>query len=163
MGAFKQILFVFVLCFSSILSAELANRPRWIYNRSGATWKLFTKATNIRVDGLVLDISTGVVDTTLSTVTIQEYDDGYNICVVEPGQVVQISYLINHSGSVADQVNGNAIVALIDNAGSYAKYKWAQKSTWNTVEAYILHDGATDAMNLNHPADGDVDIWGDNL
>lgn len=61
----------------------------------------------------------------------------------------------------AGLLDGYGSWTLIDENGASVRFEWYSQ-LFNDFEfaPYIEHDGATDAMNLNHPADGDIDIWG---
>ncbi|CAN0333509.1 unnamed protein product, partial [Laminaria digitata] len=121
---------------------------RHIYNRSGEPWTVRASGT-LKV--LYYEGSSYVGE-----------GDGYTEWIVGDDSSLQVDYATQYvNDNSVDILSGFGSWTLIDKNNKYVKYDWGVK--WYDVfgfSPYVEHDGATNLMNLNNPADGDIDIWG---
>lgn len=92
--------------------------------------------------------------------------------LVEDGGILEVGYVTLFSGEPdpTDFQIGYGTWTLMDHNNVWTDYDWQAKGPIPIIDPfvtlpvtyspYIEHDGATPAMNMNNPVDGDIDIWG---
>ena len=141
-------------------------KSRWIRNRSSSTWRFYARDGSIIIDGFV--DGNGFVDYTILSQLIAINNGGYKVWEIKAGQILQIRYRIDYD---APEGTGK-ILSLQDSNGELMTREWSvvTKRFWDTiwivaepVGAKIEHNGHRNPVNLNHPGEGDIDIYGDLL
>lgn len=130
-------------------------KERWIQNRSSATWKFYGHPSTIIIDGFI-DPARGKVDYTISSQYTGTTSDEYIAWEVKPGQTLQIMYRLDYDDT-------RKLLAIRDHTGHLEVRSWKTTSPWYKVwpdGAKIELDGHQDPVNLNHPAEGDIDMYG---
>jgi len=140
-----------------ITTLSITNRPIGI--RSGEPWTIWAAGT----------LSVGVVQ---GATYMGSTSSGALEWLVEDGGILEVGYVTKFSGEPdpTDFQNGYGTWTLMDHNNVWTDYEWKAEGPIPFLDPildlpvayspYIEHDGATPAMNLNNPVDGDIDIWG---
>lgn len=130
-----------------------STKQRWITNRSSATWKFFGHPSTIIIDGVVTP-SLGLVEHTTPSQLLVVTTQGYHVWYIKPGQTVQIIYRLNYDDTPK-------LLGIKDYTGHLESRSWKTTKNWigSITGAKINLSGHQDPVNLNHPHDGDIDIY----
>lgn len=135
---------------------------RWIKNRSSEIWKFYGNPSSIIIDGFI-DPAYSKVDYTIPSQYTGTTSDGYRAWKIHPGQTLQIVYRI-------EDADTNGVLAIKDHVGHLEVRRWSvdYERRWYTIGLYrhiigpqIELDEHQDPVNLNHPNDGEIDMYGD--
>lgn len=142
-------------------NTTLTTTTRHLRNRSGQDWRVFA--------AVFVDVGVETGATYVGTTSA-----GQTEWLIEDGGILEVGYDTLFIGGEPDPTSfqaGYGTWWLMDHNNVYTYYDWEAEGFFDpiphphgyipeTLCPYIKHDGATPAMNLNYPADGDIDIWG---
>lgn len=121
-------------------------RERWVTNHSSQNWRFYARPSTVFING--------IKGGSLTSGLVGSNNQGYIVWDIKPAETLVILYRVDY----VPLNDVDKIIGLQDSAGGIKTFWWEPLGTSEATIVGIVV--AVDALQLNHPANGDIQIVG---